>query len=69
MEDRYLLEENFLDYAREKGGVRNVSDLLPTLLFPTIPSVMSFFGVFDGHGGSNAVNFISKSTAVRFWRY
>ena len=60
MEDRYVIENTFLDCARSHPSVKHVRDLLPVSLYNEMPHLMSVYGVFDGHGGSNAVNFISK---------
>ena len=51
MEDRFIIEDAFLDYAKESEKVGDVRDLFPIYLYNEVPQVVSVYGVFDGHGG------------------
>ena len=45
MEDRYVIEKSFLNYAKSSALVDDVRDILPTALFEELPTIMSVYGI------------------------
>lgn len=64
MEDRFIKENNLIHFANTNSIIINDTkgrSLFPNILYPDVPQSVKVYGVFDGHGGSNCVNYIAAN--------